>query len=168
MFAWPLIKALIWCCCTMMIGSSLRSIYSTCKNPICAPAAKCSTWPVRWSAKVCCRFVFWRREKLQDAPLREKLNQILALGIWCVLLLFFLVITLWQASQTLYATQAEAKSLAELAAESNAAALSFDDRAGAQKQLKFSATSKKWKRWTFTPVHRVRRCLPTTRCAQTV
>ena len=80
-------------------------------------------------------FVNWRREKLQDAPLREKLNQILALGIWCVLLLFFLVTTLWQASQTLYATQAEAKSLAELAAESNAAALSFDDRAGAQKQL---------------------------------
>ncbi|WP_158270409.1 response regulator [Limnohabitans sp. 2KL-17] len=77
----------------------------------------------------------WRREILQDVPLREKLNQILALGIWSVLLLFFLVTTLWHASQTLYAIQAEAKSLAELAAESNAAALSFDDRAGAQKQL---------------------------------
>lgn len=78
-----------------------------------------------------------RREALLRAPLREKLNQILALGIWCVLLLFFLVTTLWQASQTLYATQAEAESLAELAAESSAAAVSFDDRLGAQKQLEF-------------------------------
>jgi signal transduction histidine kinase/CheY-like chemotaxis protein len=80
-------------------------------------------------------FVLWRREKLQNAPLREKLNQILSLGIWGVLLLFFLVTTLWQATQTLQATQAAAKSLAELAAESNAAAVSFDDRWGAQKQL---------------------------------
>lgn len=80
-------------------------------------------------------FVLWRREKLLHAPLREKLNQILALGIWCVLLLFFVVTTLWQATQTLQATQAGAKSLAELAAESNAAAVRFDDRVGAQKQL---------------------------------
>jgi signal transduction histidine kinase len=80
---------------------------------------------------------FWvgHRQKLQQAPVREKLNQILALGIWGVLLLFFLVTTLWQAVQTLQATQAAAKSLAELAAESSAAAVSFDDRVGAQKQL---------------------------------
>lgn len=77
----------------------------------------------------------WRREKLLHAPMREKLNHILALGIWCVLMLFFVVITLWQAHQTLQATQAAAKSLAELAAESNAAAVRFEDRAGAQKQL---------------------------------
>ncbi|PVE42073.1 ATP-binding protein [Limnohabitans planktonicus] len=67
--------------------------------------------------------------------MREKLRYILALGIWCVLILFFVVTTLWQASQTLQATQAAAKSLAELAAESNAAAVRFEDRAGAQKQL---------------------------------
>jgi signal transduction histidine kinase/ActR/RegA family two-component response regulator len=79
--------------------------------------------------------VFWRREKLLHAPMREKLNHILGLGIWCVLILFFVVTTLWQASQTLQATKAEAKSLAELAAESNAAAVRFEDRAGAQKQL---------------------------------
>jgi signal transduction histidine kinase/ActR/RegA family two-component response regulator len=79
--------------------------------------------------------VFWRREKLLHAPMREKLNQILALGIWCVLILFFVVTTLWQASQTLQATKAGAKSLAELAAESNAAAVRFEDRVGAQKQL---------------------------------
>lgn len=77
----------------------------------------------------------WRRDKLLHAPMREKFNRILALGIWCVLLLFFLVTTLWQASQTLQATQAGAKSLAELAAESNAAAVRFEDRQGAQKQL---------------------------------
>ncbi len=77
----------------------------------------------------------WRRERLLHVPMREKLNHILALGIWCVLLLFFVVTTLWQASQTLQATQAAAKSLAELAAESNAAAVRFDDQAGAQKQL---------------------------------
>lgn len=52
-----------------------------------------------------------------------------------MLLLFFVVTTLWQASQTLQATQAGAKSLAELAAESNAAAVRFEDRQGAQKQL---------------------------------
>ncbi len=79
--------------------------------------------------------VFWRREKLLHAPMREKLNQILALGIWCVLILFFVVTTLWQASQTLQATKAGAKSLAELAAESNAAAVRFEDPMGAQKQL---------------------------------
>jgi signal transduction histidine kinase/CheY-like chemotaxis protein len=67
--------------------------------------------------------------------MRDKLNHILALGIWCVLVLFFLVTTLWQASQTLQATQAATKSLAELAAESNAAAVRFEDQAGAQKQL---------------------------------
>ena len=67
--------------------------------------------------------------------MQQKLNHILALGIWCVLLLFFVVTSLWQASQTLQATQAAAKSLAELAAESNAAAVRFDDHAGAQKQL---------------------------------
>lgn len=67
--------------------------------------------------------------------MREKLNQILALGIWCVLILFFVVTTLWQASQTLQVTQAGAKSLAELAAESNAAAVRFEDHAGAQRQL---------------------------------
>jgi signal transduction histidine kinase/ActR/RegA family two-component response regulator len=67
--------------------------------------------------------------------MQEKLRYILALGIWYVLILFFVVITLWQASQTLQATQAAAKSLAELAAESNAAAVRFEDRAGAQKQL---------------------------------
>ena len=67
--------------------------------------------------------------------MREKLNHILALGIWCVLILFFVVITLWQASQTLQATQSAAKSLAELAAESNAAAVRFEDSAGAYKQL---------------------------------
>ena len=67
--------------------------------------------------------------------MREKLNHILALGIWCVLILFFVVTTLWQASQTLQATQAAAKSLAELAAESNAAAVRFEDSAGAHKQL---------------------------------
>lgn len=78
---------------------------------------------------------FWRRERLLHVPMREKLNHILALGIWCVLLLFVVVTTLWQASQNLQATQAAAKSLAELAAESNAAAVRFDDRAGAQKQL---------------------------------
>jgi signal transduction histidine kinase/ActR/RegA family two-component response regulator len=80
-------------------------------------------------------FALWRRDQLLHAPMREKLNQILALGIWCVLLLFFVVTTLWQASQTLQATQAGAKSLAELAAESNAAAVRFEDRQGAQKQL---------------------------------
>ena len=80
-------------------------------------------------------FVLWRREQLRHAPMREKLNHILGLGIWCVLILFFVVTTLWQASQTLQATQAGAKSLAELAAESNAAAVRFEDRAGAQKQL---------------------------------
>jgi hypothetical protein len=80
-------------------------------------------------------FSNWRREKLLHAPMREKLNHILALGIWCVLILFFVVITLWQASQTLQATQAAAKSLAELAAESNTAAVLFEDSAGAQKQL---------------------------------
>ncbi len=79
--------------------------------------------------------VLWSREKLLHAPMREKFNQILALGIWCVLILFFVVTTLWQASQTLQATQAGAKSLAELAAESNAAAVRFEDRIGAQKQL---------------------------------
>ena len=47
-------------------------------------------------------------------PMRQKLNHILALGIWCVLLLFFAVTLLWQASQTLQATQAAAKSLAYL------------------------------------------------------
>ncbi|MGV1043667.1 ATP-binding protein [Limnohabitans sp.] len=77
----------------------------------------------------------WRREKLLHVPMREKLNRILALGIWCVLLLFLAVTLLWQASQTLQATQAAAKSLAELAAESNAAAVRFDDQIGAQKQL---------------------------------
>ena len=77
----------------------------------------------------------WHHDKLLHAPMREKLNQILALGIWCVLLLFFVVTTLWQASQTLQTTQAGAKSLAELAAESNAAAVRFEDRQGAQKQL---------------------------------
>jgi signal transduction histidine kinase/ActR/RegA family two-component response regulator len=77
----------------------------------------------------------WTRDMLLHAPMRAKLNHILALGIWCVLMLFFVVITLWQASQTLQATQAAAKSLAELAAESNAAAVRFEDRAGAQKQL---------------------------------
>ena len=77
----------------------------------------------------------WHRDKLLHAPMREKLNQILALGIWCVMLLFFVVTTLWQASQTLQTTQAGAKSLAELAAESNAAAVRFEDRLGAQKQL---------------------------------
>jgi signal transduction histidine kinase/CheY-like chemotaxis protein len=80
-------------------------------------------------------FAIWRRDQLLHAPMREKLNQILALGIWCVLLLFFVVTTLWQASQTLQATQAGAKSLAELAAESNAAAVRFEDHQGAQKQL---------------------------------
>jgi signal transduction histidine kinase/CheY-like chemotaxis protein len=78
---------------------------------------------------------FWRRERLLHLPMRQKLNHILALGIWFVLLLFFAVTLLWQASQTLQATQAAAKSLAELAAESNAAAVRFDDHAGAQKQL---------------------------------
>ena len=78
---------------------------------------------------------FWRRERLLHLPMQQKLNHILALGIWCVLLLFFVVTLLWQASQTLQATQAAAKSLAELAAESNAAAVRFDDHAGAQKQL---------------------------------
>jgi two-component system, sensor histidine kinase len=78
-----------------------------------------------------------RREKLLRTPLKVKLNQILALGVWCVMLLFFLATTLWQASQTLYATQAETASLAELAAESNAAAVSFNDRLGAKKQLEF-------------------------------
>jgi signal transduction histidine kinase/CheY-like chemotaxis protein len=78
---------------------------------------------------------FWRRERLLHLPMQQKLNHILALGIWCVLLLFFVVTSLWQASQTLQATQAAAKSLAELAAESNAAAVRFDDHAGAQKQL---------------------------------
>ncbi len=68
-------------------------------------------------------------------PMQQKLNHILALGIWCVLLFFFVVTSLWQASQTLHATQTAAKSLAELAAESNAAAVRFDDPAGAQKQL---------------------------------
>ena len=77
----------------------------------------------------------WRREKLLHAPMREKLNHILALGIWCVLMLFFVVITLWQASQAFQATQAAAQSLAELAAESNAAAVRFEDQVGAQKQL---------------------------------
>ena len=77
----------------------------------------------------------WRRERLLHVPMREKLNSILALGIWCVLLLFFAVTSLWQANQTLHATQAAAKSLAELAAESSAAAVRFDDPAGAQKQL---------------------------------
>ena len=67
--------------------------------------------------------------------MREKLNHILALGIWCVLILFFVVTSLWQASQTLQATQAAAKSLAELAAESNAAAVRFEDSVGAHKQL---------------------------------
>ncbi|WP_090141498.1 ATP-binding protein [Limnohabitans sp. DM1] len=67
--------------------------------------------------------------------MQEKLRYILGLGIWCVLILFFVVTTLWQASQTLQATQAAAKSLAELAAESNAAAVRFEDQAGAQKQL---------------------------------
>jgi signal transduction histidine kinase/ActR/RegA family two-component response regulator len=67
--------------------------------------------------------------------MREKLNHVLALGIWCVLMLFFVVITLWQAHQTMQATQSAAKSLAELAAESNAAAVRFEDRVGAQKQL---------------------------------
>jgi len=67
--------------------------------------------------------------------MREKLNHILALGIWCVLMLFFVVITLWQASQAFQATQAAAQSLAELAAESNAAAVRFEDQVGAQKQL---------------------------------
>lgn len=80
-------------------------------------------------------FVNWRREKLLHAPMRDKFNQILALGIWCVLALFFVVTTLWQATTTLQATQTGAKSLAELAAESNAAAVRFEDRAGAQKQL---------------------------------
>ncbi|PUE19762.1 hypothetical protein B9Z38_02130 [Limnohabitans sp. MMS-10A-160] len=78
---------------------------------------------------------FWRRERLLHLPMQQKLNHILALGIWCVLLLFFVVTSLWQASQTLQATQAAAKSLAELAAESNAAAVRFDDQDGAQKQL---------------------------------
>lgn len=77
----------------------------------------------------------WRSDKLLHAPIRAKLNHVLGLGIWCVLMLFFVVITLWQASQTLQATKAAAKSLAELAAESNAAAVRFEDRAGAQKQL---------------------------------
>ncbi|MGV0961124.1 MAG: response regulator [Limnohabitans sp.] len=77
----------------------------------------------------------WRRERLLHVPMREKLNSILAMGIWGVLLLFFAVTSLWQANQTLQATQASAKSLAELAAESNAAAVRFDDQAGAQKQL---------------------------------
>ena len=57
---------------------------------------------------------FWRRERLLHLPMQQKLNHILALGIWCVLLLFFVVTSLWQASQTLQATQAAAKSLADL------------------------------------------------------
>ena len=70
-----------------------------------------------------------------DKPIRAKFNRIMGLGIWGVLSLFFVVTALWQATQTLQATQAEARSLAELVAESNAAALRFEDRGGAQKQL---------------------------------
>jgi hypothetical protein len=70
-----------------------------------------------------------------DKPIRAKFNRIMVLGIWGVLSLFFVVTALWQATQTLQATQAEARSLAELVAESNAAALRFEDRGGAQKQL---------------------------------
>jgi hypothetical protein len=47
-----------------------------------------------------------QKQELLRAPLREKLNQILALGVWCVLLLFFLgffllfflLLNLWIAS----------------------------------------------------------------------
>ncbi len=79
--------------------------------------------------------IFMRQEALLNAPMREKFNHILALGTWSVLILFFVVTTAWQAAQALQSTQAGAKSLAELAAESNAAAIRFEDRAGAQKQL---------------------------------
>ena len=76
-----------------------------------------------------------RQESLRDAPIREKLNRIIGLGIWSVLGLFFVVTTLWQTSQTLQASKASARSLAELAAESNAAAVRFEDKVGADKQL---------------------------------
>ncbi len=69
------------------------------------------------------------------ATVHQKLQHILAVGLWCVLMLFFVVTTFWQARQALQSTQAAAQSLAELAAESNAAAVRFDDAAAAQKQL---------------------------------
>ena len=76
-----------------------------------------------------------RYASLRDAPIRDKLNRIIGLGIWSVLGLFFVVTTLWQATQTLQTSKAAARSLAELAAESNAAAVRFEDKAGADKQL---------------------------------
>ncbi len=83
---------------------------------------------------------WWLRFKrhaqtLRDAPIGDKLNRIIGLGLWSVLGLFFALTTLWQANQTLQVSQAQARSLAELAAESNAAALRFEDKLGASKQL---------------------------------
>ena len=76
-----------------------------------------------------------RPQSLRDAPIRDKLNRIIGIGIWSVLGLFFVVTTLWQATQALHSSQAAATSLAELAAESNAAAVRFEDKSGADKQL---------------------------------
>ena len=84
--------------------------------------------PIGW-------FAFFRHADLQNISVREKINRIIRLGLLTALVFFFLTTVIWQVSQTLQATQAEAKSLAELAAESNAAALQFDDAISARKQL---------------------------------
>ncbi len=82
-------------------------------------------------------FLSWplRGERWPQLPIREKLNRITSLGLWGVLTLFFLVTTIWQVTQTLRTCQAQAHSLADLAAQSNAAALRFEDPIGAKKQL---------------------------------
>mgnify|MGYP002655113559 CR=1 FL=1 len=75
------------------------------------------------------------REKLLHAPMREKFNHIVRIGLWFVMVLFFVVTSLWQNRQALLAIKEATRSHAELAAESNAAAIRFDDKAGALKQL---------------------------------
>jgi signal transduction histidine kinase/ActR/RegA family two-component response regulator len=75
------------------------------------------------------------QDKLLHAPMREKFHHIVTIGLWFVMVLFFVVTSLWQSSQALQAIQEAARSHAELAAESNAAAIRFDDKTGALKQL---------------------------------
>lgn len=74
---------------------------------------------------------------LRNASLQEKLNLIMTISTWAVLFIFLVITLIWQASHSLHVIKNETQSLAELAAESNAAAIRFEDREGADNQLNF-------------------------------
>jgi len=100
-------------------------------------------------------FAFFTRADWQRVSVQEKINRIIRLGLLTALVFFFLATVLWQVSQTLQATQAEAQSLAELAAESNAAALQFDDAISARKQLEVFRHVESVQRVYLYAVHRL-------------